>query len=77
MFVLFAQVFVFYYSMFCDCLTSRQIILSLKIKKLLYGMQTFEDTIYQFVACKNRVLFVFNSDNQRNQQYPMARFFNA
>ena len=28
-------------------------------------MQTFEDTIYQFVACKNHVLFVLNSDNQR------------
>ena len=50
MFVLFVQVVVFYYGMFCDCLTSRQIILS------LYVMQTFEDTIYQFVACKNRVL---------------------
>ena len=65
MLVLFAQVFVFYYGMFCDCLASRQIILSLKIKKLLYVMQKFEDTIYQFVACKNRVLFAFNSDNQR------------
>ena len=43
MFVLLVQVFVFYYGMFCDCLTSRQIILSLKIKKLLYVMQTFED----------------------------------
>ena len=67
MFVLFAQVFVFYYSMFCDCLTSRQVILSLKIKKLLYVMQTFEDTIYQFVACKNCLLLAFNSDNQRKQ----------
>ena len=38
MFVLSAQVFVSYYSMFCDCLTSRQIILSLKIKKLLYQL---------------------------------------
>ena len=28
-------------------------------------MQTFEDTIYQFIACKNHVLFVFNSDDQR------------
>ena len=28
-------------------------------------MQTFENAIYQFVACKNRVLFAFNSDNQR------------
>ena len=65
MFVLFAQVFVFYYGMFCDCLTSRQVILSLKIKKLLYVMQTSEDAIYQFVACKNRVLFASNSDNQR------------
>ena len=65
MFVLFAQLFVFYYGVFCDYLTSRQIILSLNIKKLLYVMQTFEDTIYQFVACKNHVLFAFNSDNQR------------
>ena len=32
MFVLFVQVFIFYYGMFCDCLTSRQIILFLKIK---------------------------------------------
>ena len=64
--MLFAHVFVFYYSMFCDCLTSRQIILSLKIKKLLYVMRTFEDTIYQFVACKNHVLFAFNSDKQRS-----------
>ena len=58
---------VFYYGMFCDCLTGRQIILSLKIKKLLYVKQTFEDTIYvyQFVACKNHVLFAFSSDNQR------------
>ena len=66
MFALSAQVFVFYYGMFCDSLSSRQIILSLTIKKLLYVMQTFEDIIYQFVACKNRVLFAFNSDNQRN-----------
>ena len=66
MFVPFAHVFVFYYSMFCDCLSSRQIILSLKIKRLLYVMQTSEDTIYQFMACKNCVLFAFNSDNQRN-----------
>ena len=51
--------------MFCDCLTSRQIILSLKIKQLLYVMQTCEDIIYQFVACKNHVLFAFNADNQR------------
>ena len=29
-------------------------------------MQTFEDTIYQFVDCT--VLFTFNSDNQRIQQ---------
>ena len=65
MFVLFVQDFVFYYGMFCGFLTSRQIILSLKIKKLLYVMQTFEDTMYQFVACKNHVLFAFNSDNQR------------
>ena len=65
MFVLFVQVFACYYRMFCDCLTSRQIILSLKIKKLLYVMQTFEDTIYQFVACKNCVLFAYNSDNQK------------
>ena len=66
MFVLLAQGFVFYYAgMFCNCLTSRQIILSLKIKKLLYVMQTFEDTIYQFIACKNCVLFAFSSDNQR------------
>ena len=65
MFELFAQVFAFYYGMFSDCLTSRQIILTLKIKKLLYVMQTFEDTIYQFVACKNRVLFAFSSHNQR------------
>ena len=28
-------------------------------------MQTFEDTVYQFVDCKNGVLFAFNSDNQR------------
>ena len=28
-------------------------------------MQTFENAIYQFVACKNRVLFAFNSDKQR------------
>ena len=28
-------------------------------------MQTFEDTIYQFIAYKNRVIFAFNSDNQR------------
>ena len=33
MFVLFAQVFVVYYGMFCDYLTGRQIILSLKIKR--------------------------------------------
>ena len=66
MFVLFAQVFVFYNGKFCDCLTGRQIILSLKIKKLLYVMQTFEDTIHQFVAFKkNCVLFAFHSDNQR------------
>ena len=65
MFVLFAHVFVFYYGMFCDCLTSRQIILSLKTEKLLYVMETFEDTVYQFVACKNFVLFAFSSDNQR------------
>ena len=51
--------------MFCDYLTSGQIILSLKIKKLLYVMQTFEDTVYQFVACKNHVLSAFNSDNLR------------
>ena len=69
MFVLFVQVFVFYYGMFCDCLTSRQIILSLKIKKLLYVKQTFEDTIYQFVACKNHVFSAFNSDSQRNYMY--------
>ena len=35
MFVLFVQVFIFYYGLFCDCLASGQIILSLKIKKLL------------------------------------------
>ena len=68
MFVLFVQVFVFYYGMFCDCLTIRQIILSLKTKKLLYVIQTFEDTIYQSVACKNRVLSAFTSDNQRNDR---------
>ena len=28
-------------------------------------MLTFEDTIYQFIACKNCVLSAFNSDNQR------------
>ena len=50
-----------YYGMYCDCLNSRQIILSLKVKKLLYVLQTFEDTIYQFVASS----FAFNSDNQR------------
>ena len=59
------QVFVFYYGMFCDCPTSGQIILSLKIKKLLYVKQTFEDTIYQFVTCKDRVLSAFNADSQR------------
>ena len=68
MFVLSAQVFVFYYGMFCDCLTSRQIILSSKTKKLLHVMQAFEDRIYQFVAYKNRVLFAFNPDNQRKQK---------
>ena len=52
--------------MFCVCLTSGQIILSLKIIKLLYVKQTFEDTIYRFVACKNCALSVFNSDSQRN-----------
>ena len=52
MFVLFVQVFVSCYGMFCDCLTSRQIILSLKIKKLLCVMQTFEDAIYQFLASR-------------------------
>ena len=46
MFVLFVQVFVFYYGMFWDCLTSGQIVLSLKIKKLLYVKQTFEDAVY-------------------------------
>ena len=35
MFVIFEEVFVFYYSMFCDCLTGGQIILSLKIKKVV------------------------------------------
>ena len=62
MFAPFVQVFVFYYGMFCDCITSGQNILS---SKLLYVTQTFEDTIYQFIACKNRVLSAFNSDNQR------------
>ena len=33
MFVLFVQVFVFYYGMFCDCLTSRQIIVSLTLNR--------------------------------------------
>ena len=51
--------------MICDCLTSEQIILSIKAKKNVYVVQTFEDTIYQFVACKNRVLFAFNLDKQR------------
>ena len=77
MFVLFAQVFVFYYGMFCDCLTSRQIFLSLKIKKLLYVMQTFEDTIYQFVACKNRVLFLHSILITRKKciELPAANIF--
>ena len=43
---------------------SRQIILSVKVKKLLYVVQTFEDTIYLLVASKNRVPFAFISDNQ-------------
>ena len=43
MFVFLCKVFVSYYGMFCDCLTSRQIILPLRIKKLLCVMQTFED----------------------------------
>ena len=30
-----------------------------------YQLWHFEDTIYQFIACENRVLFAFNSDNQR------------
>ena len=64
MFAPFLQVFVFYYGMFCDCITSGQNVLSLK---LLYVTQTFKDTIYQFVACKNRVLSAFNSDNQRKK----------
>ena len=33
-------------------------------------MQTFENAIYLFVACKNRVLFAFNSDNQRSLHIP-------
>ena len=28
-------------------------------------MQTFENAIYQFVACKELCSFAFNSDNQR------------
>ena len=28
-------------------------------------MQTFENAIYQFVACKEPCSFAFNSDNQR------------
>ena len=50
-----------------QCLTSttRQIILSLKIKKLLNVMQIVEDTIYQFIACDNHVLFALNSNKQR------------
>ena len=51
--------------MICGCQTSGQIIFSLNVKKFVYVMQTFEDKTYQFVACKNRVLFAFNSDNQR------------
>ena len=74
MFVLLVQIFLFYYGMFCDCLASGQIILSLKIKKLLYVMQTLEDTIYQFVACKNCVLSAFNSDNHR--MFCNTPFFN-
>ena len=61
----FLHKFLYFYGMFCDLLSSRQIFLSPKIKKLLYVMQTFKDTIYQSVACMNCVLFAVNSDNQR------------